>query len=184
MTNAEFVELIKRNPVRVISGVVAVLCAASVYYLSDQIDIATQALAQKTAEGERLATNVKFSAQLPEQLEALTTANAAIQARAVQASQLANNLQYFYRLETESGVELVDLRQTTGAGRVNAKASSNGVGFAISVKGDYPTLLGWLRRLENGPHFCRVMTASMGLAGVDRAAPPVLAISVELFGQP
>lgn len=183
MTNAEFVELIKRNPIRVISGVLAVLCGAGVYYVNDRIDIATQTLAQKTAEGDRLATNVKFSAQLPEQLEALTAANAAIQARAIQASQLANNLQYFYRLETESGVELIDLRQITVMTR-SSKTSANGVGFAISVKGDYATLLGWLRRLENGPHFCRVMTASMGLPGVDRAAPPTLAVSVELFGQP
>lgn len=185
MTNAEFVDLVKRNPLRVIASTVAVLSGVGLYLITDRIEEATTTLSQKIAEGNRLAANVKSAAQLTEQYEALTAANKAIQDRAIQASQLANNLQYFYRLETESKIELLDLRQTTAAvspARTNAKP--NGIGFSVAVKGDYRTLMGWLRRVETGPHYTRIMSASMAPAGVDRAGPITLAVALELFGQP
>lgn len=186
MTNAEFGDLIKRNPMRVIAGVVAVLSAVGIYLVNDRIETAAETLRQKTAEGDRLATNVKYSAQLPEQFEALAAAAKAIQSRAIHPSQLANNLQYFYRMETESGGELIDLQQTTtgtNSPRTSSKGS-NGVGFSVAVKGDYTTLIGWLRRLETGPHYCRIITASMAPAGADRAGPLMLSVGLELFGQP
>jgi hypothetical protein len=184
MTNAEFVDLVKRNPLRVIAGTVAVLSGVGLYLITDRIEEATTTLSQKVAEGNRLAANVKAAAQLTEQYEALTAANKAIQDRAIQASQLANNLQYFYRLETESKVELLELRQTTATSPARPNAKPNGVGFAVAVRGDYRTLMGWLRRVETGPHYTRIMSASMAPAGVDRAGPITLTVALELFGQP
>jgi hypothetical protein len=157
------------------------LSAVGVYFVNGQIEDATRLLEQKSTEGARLAANVKNAAQLPEQLEVLTSAGKKIQSRLIRGSQLATNLQYFYRLETDSGVELIDLRQTSSGQPTKATA---GVGFAIAVKGDYVTLLGCLRRLENGPHYCRVMSASINGAAPDRAAPLTLSLSLELLGQP
>jgi len=182
MSNAEFLALLKRHPVRIVAGALVILASAGVYFVGGNIETAEQTLQEKTQEGDRLAANAKFGAQLPEQLAAITAAGKAIQERAVQSSQLASNLQYFYRLETESGVELLDVRQTTGSG--GAKSNTKAVGFSLTVKADYPTLLGWLRRLEQGSHYCRVMSASLGLFEVDRKGPLVLNLSVELFGQP
>ena len=181
MSNAELASLIKRNPLRVACVVLALLSGAGVYFVNGQIEDATKLLEQKTAEGSRLAANVKNAAQLPEQLEMLTSAVKKIQGRLIRGSQLATNLQYFYRLETDSGVELIDLRQTSGTQPTKANA---GVGFAIAVKADYVTVLGCLRRLENGTHYCRVMTAAINGAGADRTGPVTLSLSLELLGQP
>lgn len=187
MTNEEFIGLIKRNPIRVIAVSLAVLSGVGIYLINDRIDTATTTLSQKVAEGDRLAANVKYAVQLPEQYDALAAANKAVQSRAVRASQLANNLQYFYRLETESGIELIDLRQTsagTTAARPSLKGPANGVAFSVAVKGDYPAVLGWLRRVETGPHYSRVVSATMSTAGIDRSDPLVLNVALELFGQP
>lgn len=187
MTNAEFGDLIRRNPLRVIAGVVAIFSGVGVYLVADRIDLATEVLKQKASEGEKLANNIKYSAQLTEQYEAMVAASNEIYGRVIHASQLANNLQYFYRLETESGVELVDVRQTTAGvigARSNIKGPTNGVGFSVSVKGNYATLLGWLRRIENGPHYCRIVSASIAPAGLDRTGPLTLSVALELFGQP
>lgn len=183
MTNAEFIDWIKRNPLRVGAGVVAVLSGVGAYLLSGYIETATQTLAQKVAEGDRLAANVKNAAQLNEQYEALATAGKKIQERAIHASQLANNLQYFYRLETESGIELLDLRQTS-TGTVARKGPANGVAFSVAVKGDYKTLMGWLRRVENGPHYCRMVSVSIASGAPDRSGPMTLNLALDLYGQP
>ncbi|MEO7600309.1 MAG: hypothetical protein ABIV50_15350 [Opitutus sp.] len=159
---------------------VAILSGVGIYLVNGKIEETQTLLTQKSAEAERLAANVRDGAQLPEQVNALTAAGAKIQARMIKASQLANNLQYFYRLENESGVELLDVRQTTSG----TKNAAGGVGFAVSVKGDYPTLLGYLRRLEGGPNYCRIVSTSIAAPTPDRSGLLTLSLNLELLGQP
>jgi hypothetical protein len=180
MSNEELSSLIKRNPLKVVCVLLALVSGAGIYVLNTQIADATALLQQKTTEGTRLAANLKNAAQLPEQFEELTSVSEKIQNRLIRASQLATNLQYFYRLETEAGVEL-NPRQTSGSQPV---AQNTGVGFSVSVIGDYPTLISCLQRLENGPHYCRILSASFGATSADRAGPLALNLSLELLGKP
>ncbi len=154
--------VLRRQPIRTICVLIAILSAAGIYWLDGKIEKAAQDLDQKTAEGARLATNVSYAAQLPAQLAKLSNAGQRVKERLVHATELATNLQYFYRLEKDSGVELVELHQTT---------SSDG---AKST---------WLRRLENGTHYCRILSTSMGLVGIDRTGPVTLNITLELLGE-
>ncbi|MEO6004513.1 MAG: hypothetical protein ABIZ04_09140 [Opitutus sp.] len=172
-------DTVKKYPFRAVCILTAAVAGAGAYVVSDRVVQARELLAQKTVDGERLETNVRDAGQLPEQLEALTSAVAKIQAKLIRAGQLANNLQYFYRLETESGVELLDVRPTG-----SVKGPYQGVGFNVSVKADYLTLLGYLRRLENGPHFCRILSTGIAAPSPDRAGPLTLSLSLELLGQP
>jgi len=183
MTGADLIALFKRYPLRFISGLVAVLCIVGIYLISGKIEESTALLGQKSVEGERLSTNVRNAAQLREQYESLLADSHKAQARSIRANQLATNLQYFYRLESESGVELIDVRQTSSG---TGKNSSQGVGFAVAVKAEYPVLLGYLRRLENGPYYCRILSASIGTASAtgDRSGPLTLSLALELLGQP
>jgi hypothetical protein len=180
MSNEELRDAIKRHPLRLVCALVAMVSGVAIYLVNGNIEESQTALAQKSAEAERLAANVKDGAQLNEQLNTLMAAGAKIQGRTIKASQLANNLQYFYRLETESGVELLDVRQTSSGTR----NVSGGVGFAVSVKGDYPTLLGYLRRLEGGPYYCRILSTSIAAPSPDRSGMLTLSLNLELLGQP
>lgn len=188
MSNVNFVDLIRRNPLRIACGVLSLMAVVGTYLAYTWLEDTGKDLEQKRTQGELLAANVRNSAQLNEHLDALTAAGAKIQGRLVQADELATNLQYFYRLETESGVKLIDLRQTTTGEPAKAttkgKKPSPSVGFALSLEGDYASLIDWLRRLENGPYFCRVMTAGVGAPLPDRTAPLVLTLTLELLGQP
>lgn len=185
ISNEALFSLIRSNPLKTACIALTVLSAAGIYVVQGRIDDATLVLQQKTADGRRLEDNVRNATQLAEQLETLTAAAEKIKGRLVSASQLATNLQYFYRLETDAGVEIIDLRQTTssGAGK-SGKAASTGVGFAVSVKGEYEAVLGWLRRLEKGRHFCRVLSATVTGTAPDRAGPITINVALELFGQP
>jgi hypothetical protein len=174
---------LKTHALLVVCIAIAFGSIGGVYWVNGEIETAKSVLQQKSDEGSRLAANVGNSLQLAEQLQQLNSAVAKVQTRYVRPNELATNLQYFYRLETESSVELIDLRQTTSGDSVKAKGSSRGVAFSISVKGDYNELLSWLRRLENGKHFCRIMSASTGV-GADRGAPLILSVALELLGEP
>jgi hypothetical protein len=126
---------------------------------------------------------------LPEQLARVTAASKEANSRLVRVGQLADNLQYFYKLEAETGVKFLDLRQTTDAVR-SAKAGKIPVGFTLTVQGDYPLLFEFLRRLESGSHYCRVKSANVvpfdqgAGSGGARSDASKLTLNLELLGVP
>lgn len=185
MTGADLIALIRRNPVSFGAGFLAVVLALATYFRMDEIPAAAALLEQKTAEGTRLDANVRYGAQLTEQLAALTAAGREMQSHLVRGSELAGNLQYFYRLESETGAKLIELRQNAVvAAPKGSKSTYVGVSFSLSLQGDYPVILEFLRRLENGAHYCRVTSANLAPIGPDRATPLKLALGLELLGQP
>lgn len=200
VSNEQVVALIKKNPIATVCLVVSVGVFAALYFRADLAATAEADLEQKTKEGRRMANNIKYAAQLDEQLAAVTAANATINRRLVRASELASNLQYFYRLESDTGVKLVDLRQVSIAGDTRAKPKSapktafEPVNYAVAVQGSYTQLVGFLQRLEHGEHFSRILTATFmpaaGVGGEEAAGPGTrpemltLTLSVDLLGQP
>jgi len=185
MSNEELIALLKKNPISVACGLLSLLIAVAIYYRSDLVPEAAKLLEQKTAEGERLNANVTNAAQLPEQLAAITLARAQIEKRLVLASELAKNLQYFYRLEAETGAKLLTIRQNpVSAPKPGAKPALMGIGYTVSFQGPYFTVMEFLRRVESGTHFSRVTQASIGISGNNRTGPLTISLSLELLGQP
>lgn len=200
VSNEQVVALIKKNPIATACLLVTLGVIAALYFRSGLTAEAEADLEQKTKEGRRMATNIKYAAQLDEQLAAVTAANETINRRLVRASELANNLQYFYRLENDTGVKLVDLRQVGVAGDIRGqpknapKTAFVPVNYAVAVQGSFAQLVGFLQRLEHGEHFSRILTATFmpaaGVGGEEAAGPATrpelltLTLSVDLLGQP
>lgn len=200
VSNEQVVALIKKNPIATACLVVSLGVVAALYFRSPLSGEAETDLDQKSKEGRRMATNIKFAAQLDEQLAVVTEANATIDRRLVRATELANNLQYFYRLENDTGIKLVDLRQVGVAGdnrgqpKNAPKTAFVPVNYAVAVQGTFAQLIAFLQRLEHGEHFSRIQTATFmpaaGVGGEETTGPATrpelltLTLSVDLLGQP
>lgn len=183
---------IKKYPVgssAIVVGLIMLVALVVRYF-----DVATlQETHDKTAaEGQRLATNISHASQLTDQTKVLEAANAVIASRLVNPSDLAINLQYFYKLEAETGVKLLDTRPVDT--RTNAKAGGKGlytpVQYVVSLQGGYGRVLAFLRKLEHGTYFCRVISSSLSQAqaeqdksGGERSAEMVVSLTVELLGK-
>ncbi len=148
-------------------------------------------LRQKEQEGQRILDNVRDGSNFPEQYEALVAATRGLESRLIRSSERADNLQYFYRLESETGVKELSLQPVTPSApdrrKPAAKTLYTGVGFSISVQGDYAQILKFVGRLESGPHFYRLVRASVSRTKVGSAggsAPLNLMLNLELFGLP
>jgi hypothetical protein len=185
MSTQKLASGMKRKPLVLGCVVVSVILAGAIYWRSGSIPEAERLLAEKSAEAEKLATNIRFSAQLKEQTEAVESAIKAIDGRIIRASQLGASTQYFYTIVNETGIKLIDLRQTTPATVAKpAKGSFLPVSFSVSVQGDLNIILEFLRQLENGTHYCRVLTAVCSGNAANRATPLTLALTLELLGNP
>ena len=179
MTTPELVAWIKKNPISVGCGVLSLALAVALYFRSDAIAEANQTLDEKTAEAQRYALNLANSAQLKEQLDALTTADKVIESRLIHASDLGINQQFFFKLESESGVKLLDLRQAPRPGS-GGKAYVP-IGFNVSLQGDFGQVMKFLRLLEDGAHYCRTLTAT---CSGNRTGGLTLTLNLELLGTP
>lgn len=186
MTKEELKLLVKKNPVSAGCVVLSVLLGLGLYFRAGEIPAAETELAQKSAEAERYELNIKNSVQLKEQLDEMIAARKGIDGRIVRVSQQGNNTQFFLKIFAETGVKQVDFRQTT----TTAAAPKGGknifvpVVFAVSVQGSVTQILDFLRQLEGGAHFCRVLTASCGGNPANRKTPLTLSLNLELLGLP
>ena len=185
MTKEEALQFIRRNPVGTVSVLVALGLGGWIYFRSDAGPALEEDLKRRQGEAVRFENNVKYSAQLKEQLAALQAAAKEIDARVVRAGQVGANTQYFYKLESETGVKLKDLRPAAVAPPAKgAKSPFVPVGYTVSADGSYVQLLNFLRRIESGPRYARINTASLSGSLADRKTPLTLTLGVELLGLP
>lgn len=186
ISNEQVLAFVKKNPIGVGCGVLSLLLGAGIYFRSDKLPAAQTVLDQKSNEADRHAINLRYAVQLKEQMEALDTAHRAIDARLVKAAQLATNTQYFYHLETETGIKLINIVQSTTTAQAQAKSAKANfvpIAFNLSVQGSYLQLLDLMHRLENGAHYCRVLNASLVKIGGGDSDVLTLTLSLELLGQ-
>lgn len=177
----DVVAAVKKRPLLVACVLAFVVLVLALYFRMDVYDGIQARLNERDKELLRLTDNMKFSAQLDAQLQAIRKANAVIEAGALRANELARNQQIFYRLEAESGVKLLDLRQLNVASppAKGGPATYIPIPVSLTIKGDYSQVLDFLQRLDHGATLCRVTTASI--------SRPVegdytLSLGVELLG--
>ena len=166
MSKDELLAFVRKNPIGIGCGLLSLVVGGCAYYRSGQVAESEAELLQKSMEGQRLASNLRNANQLQEHYEALVAANKVIDARLVRASQLT-----------------INPRISPPAAKKDAKAAFVPLPCNLSVQGTLPQLLGFLRRLESGTHYCRVLTFSLA-GSVDRNSPLNLSVSVELLGLP
>jgi hypothetical protein len=182
MTQEEMILFLRKNAISVTCAVVSVLIGLTLYYRSDALPDAEKVLADKAQAGELLAANIEDSAQLREQHAALVASNNAITDRMIRVGQLAENLQYFYRLESETGTKLTDPRQNPWSPPKNAaKLNFTVVNFALTAQGDYSQVIDLLRKLEDGEHYCRINTCTLRPVAVTRGGPISMILSLDLM---
>ena len=185
MTFADILARIKKQPVGFACGLICVLCAGWLYYRGDEFDQRQAALRAISEKATVIKSNVGFAKNLPEQVAELQASAKELEGRLVRAGQLAVNLQYFYKLEAENEVKLLDVRQNPLP--KGAKGSYVGIPYNVNVQGSYKQVIAFLQRLETGKHFCRINSATFTklLGSAEGVAPGMtLALSLELLGQP
>jgi len=183
MSNEELVIFLRKNVISVVCALLSIGIGVAIYMRSDLLPEAEKVLAQKAQQGELLAANIEDSSQLKEQHAALMASNEEIANRMVRVGQLAENLQYFYRLESETDSKLVDLRQIPWVppAKNAPKTVFTPVGFALTAQGDYGQLVDLLRRLENGEHYCRVISCIFKPMTEVRGGQLQLTVNLELL---
>ena len=184
MTGTDLIILLKKHPIGVTCGIISLAGGVFLYFSSDTVDTTKQQLDEITQQSEAMVSNVRNSAGLAQQAEAIQQATKQLESRLVKANQLATNLQYFYRLESDTGVKLTDVRQN----QVGRPGSSLfiGIPYAVTFQGNFKQVMEFLQRVESGKHFAKYSSISLSkTVGTENAGGLLsVSMSIELLGTP
>jgi hypothetical protein len=188
ISNEQLLAFVKKNPIGVGCGVLSLALAVAIYMRDDLVPAAITELDQKGALSDRLAANLTYGKDLPDQMQLLNEDNKAINSRLIGAAQILTNQQYFYNLETVTGTKIGLTQLTSVAQAKSVKTTFAPIAFNLNIQGTYPQVLDFLGRLENGLHYYRTLSArcvkSTGPASAGNPDLLTLTLSLELLGQP
>jgi hypothetical protein len=184
MNNEELMAFLKKNVIAVSCVLASIAIGVTIYMRSGLLPQAEKVFLDQSQKAALLAANIEDSEHLPEQHAALVAANHTIADRMISVGQLAENEQYFYKIESQTGAKLSDLRQIPYAAPIKGapKLFYTHVGFAVTATGSYAQLLDMLRRLENGEHYCRVLSCNFHPLGEGRGGALQMSLALELLG--
>lgn len=191
LVSKEMAAFLRRYPIAIGCGVLSLVLLGGSYIRAERAaDLAKEARDGED-QGKKILNDIRSGANLAEQYEAFLGHTKELESRLVHGSERAQNQQYFYRIESETGVKELSLQpggtRSTGLSR-GPKPQYSGIGYTISVSGDYRQILHFLRRIESGQHFYRLLTGSVSRAGQRgagaAAATITLTLNLELLGLP
>ncbi len=177
----DIVAAAKRRPLLFACGGLVLALGLATYFRMDVPGELEEKLAEREKELTRLSNNVRFSAQLDTHLQSLQSANETIAAGALRVSELARNQQVFYRIEADSGVKLLDLRQLSSPppARGAPVTTYAPIPFSLTVRGEYPQLIDFLARLDRVATLSRVTSATTAKPTEDTQ---MISLTVQLLG--
>jgi hypothetical protein len=185
-----FTKLFKKYPLSASATGLALAFALAWYLRSSAVTENEQLRARRIAEKTRLESNIRNAIQLQEQFDALVGANSMVASRLLKAGDLAANQQYFYELEANAGVKITDLKTQAATpsakGAVVQKGAYSPVSYSCTIQGGYVQVLTFLRKLERGRHYNRIVSGSIvAVSAEDNLDPQLtLTLAVDLLGFP
>lgn len=141
-------------------------------------------LDQSARTGARFKNNLRYAARLDEHVNLVNDAAEDIGKRSINPSALANNLQYFYRLESELDLKRLDLRQGTAV-KGKGGALFIVVPYTVAVAGTYRQVVEFVRHLESGTHFVKFLSSNLSpsrtaVADSEDEMEPTIVLSLNL----
>lgn len=171
----------RRQPIPCTCGVAVFALLFFAYFRMGVVEERQAELEQADKVLSKLTNNITFSAQLDQHLSSLRETNETFAARALKVGEVARNQQVFYELETLCGVRLTELRPLPVPPLAKGAPVTffQPLGFSLSVKGNFESIMQYLRYIESSPIPSRVLSASLVYASTGEQT---LDLTVELLG--
>jgi len=163
----------RRYPLALGCAALASLLLAAYLVRQGTLSESREGLAQLETEGRTIERNVRNAVGIEEHADALKQGVARLESMLTRVGDISGNQDYFYRLESISGVRISVLTPLGAPKTVDLSAAYQPAGFRVVVEGTYAQLCGFLRALECGQRLYRLNDFSLQRATSDMSAGSV-----------
>ncbi len=176
----QFIGLLRRNPVVSICTALIILSGTTSYFLWQSQQQLSGNHDNVRRNGQDMEQSLSGLPRVSSELTSVKEAVDSINASLIREGDLAENLGYFYQLETLSKIHLLQLGQLSSQ-PAGPDSPFIAVPFSVRASGSYRQVMRFIRELETGPRLCRITTYSLTGGDEDRVQ---LDLSLEMLGRP
>jgi Tfp pilus assembly protein PilO len=178
----QFLDFTRRNPILVASIAVILVMSSVTYYLWQRQHDLLFEHDEVRHSGEEMVQSLTSHARIAAELATVKQALALIDKNLINEGDLAENLGYFYQIETASRIRFSQLNQLSSQPGP-ADAVYKAVPFSLRATGTYRQILRLLHELETGPRLLRIRTYTFSSPGGE-ADLVTMELTVELLARP
>jgi Tfp pilus assembly protein PilO len=184
MKNAllQFLDYSRRNSVMVVSIAVILLMGSASFFLWHRQGQLTEQHDEARRTGEDMLQALTSHARVTAEIASVSQALDFIDKNLVNEGDLAENLGYFYQIESAAHIRFTGLNQLSSQPGP-ADSPYKAVPFALRSTGTYRQMLRLLHELETGPRLLRVRTFTFTAAEGDQDVV-TMELNVELLARP
>jgi Tfp pilus assembly protein PilO len=177
-----FLAFVRSYPFLVICLVLSAGLGGTSYYLWKNQSKLAGTHDSTRRRGEDMLLSLSGLSRVTSELTTVKEALDFIEQNLIREGDLAENLGYFYQIETISRVRIQNL------GQLSSQNPPEGVPyrvvpFTIRATGSYRQVLRFIRELETGPRLCRVTTYTLH-GGGSNESPVQVDLSLEMLAKP
>jgi Tfp pilus assembly protein PilO len=152
-----FLEFTRHNPVIVLSLAVILLMGSASYFLWQRQHNLTVDHETLRRNGEDMMQSLTGSARIAAEMAAVTEAMDFLDANLINEGDLAENLGYFYQIESAARIRFSQVNQLSSQPQP-ADSQFKAVPFTLRATGTYRQIIRLLHELETGPRQLRIRT--------------------------
>ena len=170
----QWIAIARRNPISVACAVVCLFCGLVCWYVASNmkwLDLEHKQLMQDSDLAQ--ASLISGPSVKQERLAALVVTRQ-IEDNLVIEDNLAENLQYFYKIEDRTKCHMLELRPLNST-IPDSRSLFRRVPFSIRVTGTYEQVVGFLYGIETGPRLANITSLS-----VRRREPASLTVVLDM----
>ena len=174
---------LRRNTFAVSCALIILVLVGGGWWLWHDLGKQEETLHVRTLQGEVELEIIATSPLLREALNQARTAVTRIESNLAVASNLADNLGYFYQLEEKTRTRLRGLNQlSTGAPAEDDRAVYKTIPYTMEVSGTYAQVMDFLQSLESGPRLVKIRSFSFRRADTS-SGNVLLQLDLVVLGQ-
>lgn len=158
---------IRQYPLVAIFGCLSFILIAIILIRLPKVGALNVVNEQREREWSTMRTNNERSADLTAEVEQLREYSKEVSERLISAETIANNYDYFYSIERQTGVRIINIQQlpVVSARRAQYIPQLNDydlIPFNLTFQGGFDVTMTFLQGLERGFHLIRIESLSVG----------------------
>jgi Tfp pilus assembly protein PilO len=174
-----FVLVIRRYRYATGCVIAAIVLGAAAWYLWGEVEELEATRLERSREGEAMLAQLVTGSTQRQELAAVREATKRIEEN-LQGENLAENYQYFYKIEEKTKARLPELHQLNSP-PTDTSPLYRRVPYTLRVSGTYEQVLAFLQALETGPKLASVTSFNFSRASSGNVLS--LELNLEMLGK-